>query len=167
MTRTLSLFVVMALALLPVSLWAQAKRDTTHLNLDKGLAIQGWDPVAYFPEGGSKAQKGSDKITATHEGVTYRFATEKNKEAFLKEPAKFEPQYGGWCAYAIPSKDKVEVDPESFVVCDGKLYLFYKSFFADTRAKWQKVPADFVKRGVAAWKEITTPPAPKKDEKKG
>lgn len=147
---------------------AQSKpaRDTRHFNLGaKGLALQGYDPVAYFAEGGGKPREGLATITATHEGVTYRFATEANKAVFLKDPARFEPQYGGWCAYAIPDKNKVEVDPESFVVREGKLYLFYKGFFNDTRAKWQKDPADFVKRGDTAWKELTAPPKPKEGSK--
>jgi YHS domain-containing protein len=160
-------FLAVLLALFATTAWCSARdekptRDTKHLNIDKsGLALEGYDPVAYFAEGGGKARKGDAKIAFTHQGVTYRFATEANKALFAKDPAKFEPQYGGWCAYAIPSKDKVEVDLESFVVRDGKLYLFYKGLFNDTRAKWSKDPADFVKRGDAAWKEITAPPKPK------
>ena len=140
-----------------------AERDTSHFNLGKaGLALEGHDPVAYFPEGGGKVRKGDAKFSTTHKGVTYHFATDENRQAFLKDPAKFEPQYGGWCAYAIPGKEKVEVDPESFGVREGKLYLFYKGFFNDTRAKWQKDPADFVKRGDTAWKDITAKPNPEK-----
>jgi len=142
-------------------------RDTQHFNLDKkGLALQGYDPVAYFDEGGGKPAKGDAKITSTHDGVTYRFASEAHKQLFLADPAKYEPQYGGWCAYAIPDKDKVEIDPESFVVRSGKLYLFYKGWFNDTRSKWLKDPADFVKRGDKAWKEITAPPKPKDGDSK-
>ncbi len=143
-------------------------RDATHFNLDKtGLALAGYDPVAYFPEGGGKALEGQKKITHVHQGVTYRFANETNKALFVKEPAKYEPQYGGWCAYAIPNSEKVEIDPESFVVREGKLYLFYKSFFVDTRSKWQKDPLDFVRRGDAAWKVLNVPPKPKKTSQGG
>ena len=70
-----------------------------------------------------------------------------------RQLAVFQPPAG---------KEKVEVDPESFVVREGKLYLFYKGFFNDTRSKWQKDPADFVKRGDTAWKEITAKPLPEK-----
>jgi len=115
----------------------QGERDVSHFNLDKNkLALSGYDPVAYFTEGGGKATKGSDKITTTYKGVVYRFATEEHKALFLKTPDKFEPAYGGWCAYAMAEGEKVEIDPESFVVTDGKLYVFYKSFFNDTRSKW-------------------------------
>ena len=112
-----------------------------HLNLDKrGLAIGGFDPVAYFPEGGGKATKGKKKLAAVHRGVTYRFATEANKQLFVATPERFEPRYGGWCAWAMADGkgDKVEVDPESFTVEDGKLYLFYDGLFGNTRKKWKK-----------------------------
>ncbi|MEZ6013605.1 MAG: YHS domain-containing (seleno)protein [Planctomycetota bacterium] len=106
----------------------------------KGLALDGYDPVAYFPDYGGKATKGSDKITATHAGITYQFATEANKATFLKSPAAFEPQFGGWCAWAMADGkgDKVDVDPKSFTVEDGKLYVFYDGFFGDTRKSWNK-----------------------------
>jgi hypothetical protein len=133
-------------------------RDLTHFNLGKSkLALSGYDPVAYFPEGGGKPAKGSESITATHEGVLYRFASEANKTAFLASPAKFEPQYGGWCAYAMAAKDKVEIDPASFLVRDGKLFLFYKSLFNDTRAKWLKDPLALQTKADKVWAELHQP----------
>lgn len=148
----------------PAVVQEEGKRDVSHWNLDKNkLAIEGYDPVAYFPEGGGKAQKGSDKITVTHKGVVYRFASEANKALFLKTPDKFEPAYGGWCAYAMSGGDKVEVDPKSFTITNGKLCLFYKSFFNDTRSKWVKNEAELAKKADAAWKTILEKPAPKGD----
>lgn len=85
------------------------------------------DPVAYFTS--NKAIKGKENITASLEGVTYNFATSVNKDAFLKSPKKFEPEYGGWCACAMGSaEEKGEIDPETFKILNGKLYLFYNSF---------------------------------------
>ncbi len=139
-------------------------RDVRHYNLDKHkLALSGYDPVAYFPEGGGKPLKGSDKLTVTHKGVVYRFSSEETKALFVKTPDKFEPQYGGWCAYAMADDEKVEIDPKSFVVTDGKLYLFYKSFFNDTRAKWLKNEAALAKKADAGWKKILEKPAPKSE----
>lgn len=93
-------------------------------NIEKGIAIAGYDPVSYFTEG--KAISGNKANTYAVEGVTYYFANSKNKAIFIKEPKKFEPQYGGWCAYAMgTSGEKVEIDPETFKVNNGKLYLFY------------------------------------------
>lgn len=114
-------------------------RDTSKFNVGKdGLGIQGYDPVSYFKEGGGKPKKGDKKITLTHDGITYRFVSRKNLELFEKDPAKYEPLYGGWCAYAMSSDDRVEIDPKSFLVTDEGLFLFYDSFLANTRKKWNK-----------------------------
>lgn len=113
------------------------KRDVSHYHLGKdGLALMGYDPVGYFPEGGGKPIKGSDTITYRYRGVLYRFATNANKETFVAAPAKYEPAYGGYCAYGMAKEDKVEIDPRSFLIENGKLLLFYDGFLADTRKKW-------------------------------
>lgn len=133
-------------------------RDLTHYNLDKKkLALQGYDPVAYFPAGGGKPRKGLETITATHEGVVYRFASAEHRKLFLAMPTTFEPQYGGWCAFAMADQDKVEVDPESFLVTDGKLYLFFKAWYADTRAKWKKDEQALAVKADAAWRAMNVP----------
>jgi YHS domain-containing protein len=114
------------------------KRDVSRFNLGKdGLAIDGHDPVAYFPEGGGKAQKGSEKITYRYRGVLYRFVSDDNKKRFTDDPSKYEPAYGGWCAYGMAKENKVEIDPESFLIEGSKLMLFFDGFLADTRAKWK------------------------------
>ena len=107
-------------------------------NLDKsGLAIEGYDPVAYFTMG--KPVEGKKDITFDYQGVTYRFATTADRDAFKASPVKYEPQYGGWCAYAMgASGEKVEVDPGTFKIVDGKLYLFYNRFFNNTLKTWNK-----------------------------
>jgi peroxiredoxin/YHS domain-containing protein len=102
------------------------------------LAIQGYDPVAYFPEAGGTAKEGLASITSDHKGAVYRFASAENKARFDANPDKFEPAYGGWCAWAMLDGEKVEVDPKSFIVKGGRLFLFYNGFFADTKAKWSK-----------------------------
>ena len=110
-----------------------------HLNLSKkGLALDGFDPVAYFPEAGSKAKKGKTDLAIDFRGVTYRFATAKNQELFRMDPERFEPRYGGWCAWAMTKNEKVEIDPESFVIENGYLHVFYDGFFNDTRKSWKK-----------------------------
>lgn len=119
---------------------APTSRATAAWNLagTSHLALSGYDPVAYFPEGGGKPAKGAQSISLVHGGVLYRFATEANKAAFESNPARYEPAYGGWCAWAMKQGDKVEVDPESFVIQDNRLLLFYNGVFADTRSKWLK-----------------------------
>ena len=153
----------LALPLAPARAQEKKPRDVSHFNLGKkGLALSGYDPVAYFEEGGGKPQKGSEDITTVHDGVLYRFSSEATKQLFLANPAKYEPEYGGWCAYAMADGDKVEIDPESFLIQGGKLYLFYKGWFNDTRAKWLKDPDKLQAKADKAWRKIITPkPEPK------
>ncbi|NOT94080.1 YHS domain-containing (seleno)protein [Ferruginibacter sp.] len=116
---------------------AQTVVRTKEFNLEKGIAIQGYDPVAYFTQ--NEAVKGSKQMAAIAEGVTYYFSSAANKELFIKDYKKYEPQYGGWCAYAMgASNDKVEIDPETFKIANGKLYLFYHSWVNNTLNKWNK-----------------------------
>lgn len=130
----------------------QSKR-TTEFNLEKKLAIQGYDPVGYFKQ--NKALKGKKEISATYEGVVYYFSTIENKNLFVKTPAKYEPQYGGWCAYAMGnSGEKVEIDPETFKIIDGKLYLFYNAYFNNTLKTWNKNEAALKAKADVNWKKI-------------
>ena len=122
---------------------------------DSGLAIEGYDPVAYFKEGGGEATPGKPEITHTIGNTTYRFATEAHRELFQEDPAKYEPAYGGWCAYAMGAKgEKVEVNPKAFTITDGKLCLFYKTFVTDTRKPWSKDVATLKPKADTAWKSI-------------
>lgn len=122
-------------------------------NLESGLAIQGFDPVAYFTL--QKAVEGNRKFAVNFEGVTYHFASATNKEMFLKDPKKFEPQYGGWCAYAMGATgEKVEIDPETFKVLNGKLYLYYHSWTNNTLVKWNKDEANLKAKAEKNWKNL-------------
>jgi peroxiredoxin len=105
---------------------------------------------------------GDASIVADHGSVRYRFATIAHRDAFVANPHKYEPAYGGWCAWAIKDGDKVEVDPKKFIVKDGRLYLFYNGFWGDTKAKWEKLDhAQQVRQGDALWKKLSgeEPPA--------
>ena len=136
-----------------------AVRDSLeHYNLPASthLAIEGYDPVSYFPEGGGAPKEGSKELETVHAGVRYRFATEEHRTLFLRTPERYEPAFGGWCAYAMAKQDKVEVDPESYRIQEGRLLLFYDGLFANTRKKWGKEgPLELMKRADAAWKEFS------------
>lgn len=122
-------------------------------NVETTLALQGYDPVAYFKVG--KALKGKNEIIGNYEGISYYFISKENKEEFLKNPQKYEPQYGGWCAYAMgTSGDKVEINPETFKIIDGKLYLFYNAFFNNTLKTWNKDEKNFKSKADINWKKI-------------
>jgi YHS domain-containing protein len=106
-------------------------------NTNKNLAIQGYDPVAYFIN--KKAVKGNLSFKYTYEGIEYLFSSAINLDLFKKNPKSFEPAYGGWCAYAMGNTgEKVEIDPSTFKIVNGKLYLFYNMFFNNTLKDWNK-----------------------------
>jgi YHS domain-containing protein len=148
--QILVLFVV----LLSVSNFAQtAAKRTSHFNLEKKVAIQGYDPVAYFMQ--KKAVKGKSSIASSYEGVTYYFSSQANKETFIKNPSSYEPQYGGWCAYAMGATgEKVEIDPETFKIVDGKLNLYYNAYFNNTLKSWNKDEVNLKKKADANWKKV-------------
>jgi YHS domain-containing protein len=128
-------------------------KKLSEYNLENKVAIQGYDPVSYFKQG--KAIKGRKEVLASYDGVVYQFSSATNKEIFLKTPSNFEPQYGGWCAYAMGSAgEKVEINPETFKIIDGKLYLFYNAFFNNTLKSWNKDEASLKAKADANWKKI-------------
>lgn len=115
-----------------------------------GLAIQGYDPVAYFTM--NKAIEGKKDLSTNYNGVTYRFGSKQNKDAFMRNPGRYEPQFGGWCAYAMGKKgEKVEIDPETFKIVDGKLYLFYNKFFNNTLKSWNQDEASLKTQADRNW----------------
>ena len=134
-----SIFFFAAISLVSILSFAQdgGALRKKHFNLDGGIAISGYDPVAYFTQ--NKAVKGKKDMAVYHQGVTYYFSSAANKDLFKSNPSKYEPEYGGWCAYAMgDSGEKVEVDPETFKILNGKLYLFYHSWINNTLTKWNR-----------------------------
>ena len=85
----------------------------------------------------------------------YNFSTDTNKATFIKNPSGYEPQYGGWCAFAMGDYgEKVQIDPETFKIVDGKLYLFYNQFFNNTLKGWNKNEIGLKKKADANWGKI-------------
>lgn len=149
--------IITMLAIMLVASAANSQSNDERIKLynvaKTGLAIAGYDPVAYFTE--AKAVKGNRNLAVLFEGLTYYFSSTENKEAFKKNPARYEPQYGGWCAYAMGSSgEKVEVDPETFKIKDGKLFLFYNKYFNNTLKSWNKDEANLQARADANWLKI-------------
>lgn len=140
---------------LSASLFAQdtAALRKKQFNLEKGgVAIQGYDPVAYFKQ--NVAKEGTKDMAVSYQGVVYYFSSAENKAAFLKEPAKYEPEYGGWCAYAMGTKgEKVDIDPETFKIINGKLFLFYNKYLNNTLKTWNKDEANLHAKADASWQK--------------
>jgi YHS domain-containing protein len=99
--------------------------------------------------------KGKKEFSVSADGVVYYLSTAANKELFLKDYKKYEPQYGGWCAYAMgATNEKVEIDPETFKIVNGKLYLFYHSWTNNTLTKWNKDEARLKSNADTNWTKI-------------
>ncbi|GAB4369877.1 MAG: YHS domain-containing (seleno)protein [Bryobacter sp.] len=136
---------------LAVTALAEAPKFNAYAN---GVAASAYDLVSYFPEGGSKPQKGLLSHTFEYQGHTYRFASKANLEKFKANPEKYVPAYGGWCAWAIGALNKdVDVDPTSFLVRNGRLQLFYKDAEVDTRSMWLKDEAALAPKAETNWKQ--------------
>ena len=150
--KTRNLFTVIAV-FIAFTVAAQEGKRTANFNLEKKVAIQGYDPVAYFKQG--KPVKGKKEIASSYEGAVYYFASQADAAAFAKNPAGYEPQYGGWCAYAMGATgEKVEIDPETFKIIDGKLYLFYNAYFNNTLKLWNKDETNLKKKADLSWKKL-------------
>lgn len=133
---------------------SQDSKTRSGFNVEDNLAIQGYDPVAYFTQ--NKAVEGNKNISLTYQSIEYRFATTSNRDLFKSNPAKYEPMYGGWCAYAMGAKaDKVDINPKTFKIVDGKLYLFYNAFFNNTLDSWNKDQTNLLKKADVNWSKIS------------
>nr|WP_298927553.1 YHS domain-containing (seleno)protein [uncultured Erythrobacter sp.] len=115
--------------------YRKAKADT--------LAVSGYDVVSYFTGEGVPAE-GSEEFTIRYEGYDYRFASEDNAKAFIEDPAKYAPAYGGYCAWAIGANDALAPgDPQVYEIVDGKLYL---NFNEDVQGRWQADIPGFIEK---------------------
>lgn len=153
--KTLFIISLLALPLTGISAPAapttaiQERFDT----LGMGVALGGFDPVAYFPEGGGKPAKGFVKRDLKHSGVTYRFASDANRDRFRANPEKYTPVFNGWCAWAMAELNaKVDIEPTAYEVYKGKLYVFYDHADLNTRELWLKNPDAMVARANTNWK---------------
>jgi YHS domain-containing protein len=123
-----------------------------NFNIKKSIALEGYDPVSYFD---NKPAEGKTGYRYSHHGITYLFSTESNLAKFKASPEKYEPVFGGWCAYAMgESGEKVKVDPETYKIFDGKLYLFYNFWGNNTLNEWNKNEKTLKAQGDANWKKF-------------
>lgn len=148
-----TLFLIIALVTQLNVIGQTDNQRINQFNLENKLAIQGYDPVAYFKA--DKAVKGKKEFSTIFKSVIYNFSTKENLETFKKNPSTYEPQYGGWCAYAMgDSGEKVEINPETFKIIDGKLYLFYNAYFNNTLKSWNKNEKALKSKADVNWTKI-------------
>lgn len=135
------------LLILPSLAFAAGK---TLVNVDKtGLGLKGYDPVAYFTQ--NQPVKGDPQFVSTYNGVRYQFASAANKATFDGSPAKYEPQFGGFCAYAASEGHTAKIEPDAFEILNGRLLLQYDR---DVRDLFNKDPQGRLKKADANWPGI-------------
>jgi len=117
---------------------------------DRNLMLRGNDPVAYFTE--NKPVKGDPRIKADVNGVTYRFASASNKDTFLKNPTRYEPQYAGFCASGGPYALKASIGADTFAIVADKLYLYGGP---RSRRNWMMDWKDNIRTGDQYWETET------------
>ena len=116
-----------------------------------GVAIRGYDPVAYFTD--RRPVKGSAAYSATHAGSVFHFASQANRDAFAANPARYAPQYNGFCAFGVAGGYKAAIDPAAFTVVNDKLYLNYNK---DIQQKWSADIPGFVAKGDRNWPKVAS-----------
>jgi YHS domain-containing protein len=115
----------------------------------RGIAIDGYDPVAYFTEG--KPVEGSSDFEYEWMGATWRFASAADRDQFAADPEKYAPQYGGYCAYAVSQGTTADIDPDAWHIEDGKLYL---NLNKKVQSIWLKDIPGYISKANANWPKI-------------
>lgn len=140
---------ILLFLLFPLILFGQKK------NIDKNLlAVEGYDLVSYFTQ--DNPQQGKEDFSVSWKGARYLFASEENKAIFKKNPDKYLPAYGGWCAYAMVRGKEVDINPKAYHIQQGQLHLFYKTNWVDTQAKWIKDKVTYKAKADQVWAKKMT-----------
>jgi YHS domain-containing protein len=137
--------IIAALALGLATARAEKPVNTTW----SGVAIKGRDAVAYFTA--ARPVEGDERFQFEWNGATWRFASAENRDLFAAEPAKYAPQFGGYCAWAVSRGYTAGIDPEAWRIVDGKLYLNYS---LKIQKQWEAETVANIARGEANWPEI-------------
>lgn len=124
----------------------QTEAQKAEIFIKGGSAIRGYDPVAYFTQG--KPVKGSGQFAYNWKNANWYFSSKQNLDAFVKNPEKYSPQYGGYCAYGLSKGYKATTEPDAWTIHNGKLYLNYD---LDVRDEWNKSRDERIKNADKNW----------------
>ncbi|MDW3197074.1 MAG: YHS domain-containing (seleno)protein [Cytophagales bacterium] len=131
-------------------LWScSASAQKEYIYSDSKGAIKGYDPVAYFTA--AKPVKGKREITYTWKNAQWYFVSTQNRDAFKADPEAYAPQFGGYCAYAVSENTLYKIDPKSWKIVDGKLYLNYDR---ETQEAWEANLEERIKKAEAYWPAV-------------
>jgi YHS domain-containing protein len=150
MRRTLLLGITLAAA--PgFAFTRETQAEVSPVNVLDGerVAIHGYDPVAYFVEGGPR--KGRADLTVEQGGAIWRFASEANRKRFVDDPRRYTPAYGGYCAYGVSSGYLVKIDPSAWTILNDRLYLNYDLPIRNT---WLVDPKRYIAQADRQWPSL-------------
>ncbi len=136
----ISLFVVLGLVV------SGANASQPPVYAEDGVAINGYDPVAYLEH--ITAVEGKDEFSFDWMGATWKFSSQENLDKFIASPEDYAPQYGGYCAYAVANGYTATTDPDAFTVHEGKLYLNYSQWVSRL---WRLKMNRFIEQGDENW----------------
>jgi YHS domain-containing protein len=125
---------------------------------NKNLALRGYDAVAYFT--GGKLAAGRAEFQHKWQDAIWYFSSAANRDAFAKNPEKYAPQYGGYCAWAVAHNYTADGDPQAWKIVDGKLYLNYN---LQVREMWEKAIPTYIKKGDENWPRLVKKEAKSKN----
>ena len=143
-------FAAAALAAVRGEAQADTLQPINTLGSSDGVAIRGYDPVAYFREGGP--QLGKPEFSVRHGGAVWRFATAEHKALFEADPQRYLPAYGGFCAYGTSRGYLVKIEPDAWSIVDGRLYLNYD---LGVRETWARRTKTYIARADGNWPRLT------------
>ncbi|MEE9272230.1 MAG: YHS domain-containing (seleno)protein [Robiginitomaculum sp.] len=125
-----------------------AKSDEIYTSWRNNLAVGGYDILSFYQ---GNLIKGSPKISVNWKGVRWQFATKTNLETFIKEPEKYEPAYGGYCAWALANNKLAKGKPKHWTIKDGRLFLNINS---QIKQLWLKHMDKFIEQGDKNWPTV-------------
>jgi len=121
---------------------------------DTRIGLRGYSPVSYFEKG--KAELGNKAFKVTFRGINYYFTNEAQSQKFLQNPGKYEPAFGGWCAFGMAVEGRFRIDPEKFKIVNGRLHLFLNNIEVDARALWENGnDEELTRKASAFWQKVS------------
>jgi YHS domain-containing protein len=119
------------------------------VNTEEGVAIKGYDPVAYFTE--SEPVPGDPQYSYEWRGATWHFASDEHRDLFAEDPDRYTPEYGGYCAWAVAHGDTADIDPEAWHIEDGRLFLNVSKFI---QLRWRLRMGHYIEEADAKWPDV-------------
>ena len=137
--------------LLPTLFSCAKSSSISRVNVtSEGIAIKGYDPVAYFT--GQGPLKGNPEFEYIWNGARWRFSSAANRESFMQEPEKYSPRYGGYCAYAVSQGKIADIDPAAWTIFEGRLYL---NLNKDVQKLWEKDIIEYIRLADKNWPRMS------------